>query len=382
MTSPNVDDSAAAGRAMHFYHTVAAPALTGSLSKTFWPTVVVQVSSQEPVARHALLALYETFAAGARKPALFAVGHYNKAIGLLRSTRDPVLVPFVCVLFVCIELLRNSPRNAIAHCQHGINILNEVQAESDFLRRHVVPVMHQLSLTPYYYDVDPKTFPMINRPLPAAGPRFESVAEAHIRQITIQTRTARFLRSGEERRLVGGYEGPDPDSLRARKFIQLDLDSWHGAFQALKAFNRPDSKEHAALYLLEIRYIINKTHLSLSDSTSENDYDAHLDDFRAVVDLAARATASSGHGGSSRTTPFCTGDSAIELGFSTLLYFVVSKCRFLTVRIAAMKLMEQLARLRDNVWIKPVTAAVARRIIEFEHRISLGDLDLGDWVDD
>ncbi|KAK1580049.1 uncharacterized protein LY79DRAFT_318317 [Colletotrichum navitas] len=384
-TLPNVDNSAAAGRAMHFYHTVAAPALTGSLSETFWRAVVVQVSSREPVAGHAVLALaslYETFATGARRPAPFAVGHYNKAIGLLRSTRDPALVLFVCVLFICIELLRNNPRNAIAHCRHGINILNEVQAESDFLRHHVVPAMHQLSLAPYCYDADPKTFPTINRPVPSAGARLESVVEARMRQITIQIRTARFLQTGEERRLAAGYEGPEPDRVRTQKSILVDLDSWHSAFQALKAAHQLDDKEHAVLCLLEIRYILNRTLLLLSETTSENEYDAYMDDYRAVVDLAARATASPGDGGPSRTTQFYTDDSAIELSFGPLLYLVVSKCRSLTVRIAALKLMEQLARPRVNIWVKSITGAVARRIIEVEHQISLGDLDMSNFVDD
>ncbi|KDN64893.1 hypothetical protein CSUB01_09908 [Colletotrichum sublineola] len=348
---------------MHFYHAVAAPALTGSLSKTFWPALVVQVSSREPVAGHAVLtlaSLFETFTMGSREPAPFAVGHYNKAIRLLRSTRDPALVLFVCVLFICIELLQNSPQNAIAHCRHGINILNEVQTESDFLRQHVVLAMHQLSLAPYYYDADPKTFPKINKPALSAGPRLESVAEAHMRQILLQTRAARFFRIGEERRLAGG------------------------AFQALKATHRPDGKEHAALCLLEIQYIIIRNQLLLSDSKSENDYDAYLDDYRAVVGLTAMATASSCHSGdgSTRSTPLYTGNSAIELGFSPLLYFVVSKCRYLSVRIAALKMMKQLARPRDNVWVKPVTAAVARRVVEVEHQISLDDLEVRDWVDD
>ncbi|KAK1962392.1 hypothetical protein LY78DRAFT_719832 [Colletotrichum sublineola] len=340
---------------MHFYHAVAAPALTGSLSKTFWPALVVQVSSREPVAGHAVLtlaSLFETFTMGSREPAPFAVGHYNKAIRLLRSTRDPALVLFVCVLFICIELLQNSPQNAIAHCRHGINILNEVQTESDFLRQHVVLAMHQLSLAPYYYDADPKTFPKINKPALSAGPRLESVAEAHMRQILLQTRAARFFRIGEERRLAGGYEGPEPDRL-------------HG---------------------LESSYcwIWTAGTLLLSDSKSENDYDAYLDDYRAVVGLTAMATASSCHSGdgSTRSTPLYTGNSAIELGFSPLLYFVVSKCRYLSVRIAALKMMKQLARPRDNVWVKPVTAAVARRVVEVEHQISLDDLEVRDWVDD
>ncbi|KAK1987715.1 hypothetical protein LZ30DRAFT_579450 [Colletotrichum cereale] len=383
--TPNVDGSAAAGRAMRFYCSVAAPALTGSLSETFWTTLVVQVSNQEPVAGHAVLALaslYETFAKGVRKSAPFAVWHYNKAIRLLRSTRDPALVLFVCVLFICIELLRNNPQDAIAHCRHGINILNEIQIESDFLRYHVVPAMHQLSLAPYYFDTDPKTFPTINRPPPSAGPRLVSLAEAHIRHIPLQTRTARFLRVGEERRLAAGHEGPEPDRVWTRKFILLDLDSWHTAFQDLKTSHQPDSKEHALLCLLEIRHIVNRTSLLLSHSKSEKEYDAYFDAYRAVVDLTARATSSSCDGGSPRSTPLHTHESAIELGFSPLLYFVVAKCRYLSVRIAALRLMERLAQPRDNVWVKPVTAAAARRIIEVEHQISLDDFETGDWIDD
>ncbi|KAK1991245.1 hypothetical protein LX36DRAFT_663490 [Colletotrichum falcatum] len=152
--------------------------------------------------------------------------------------------------------------------------------------------------------------------------------------------------------------------------------------RALKALRRPGGQEHAVLCLLEIRYIINRTQLLLLHSKSETDYDAYLASYRAVVDLAAEASASSGDGGPARPTPFYTNESAVELGFGTLLYFVVSKCRFLGVRVAALKLMGQLARPRYNVWAKPITPAVARRIIEIEHQISLADLDTGDWVDD
>ncbi|KAK2013565.1 hypothetical protein LZ32DRAFT_628132 [Colletotrichum eremochloae] len=279
-TPPNVDDSAAAGRAMHFYHAVAAPALTG----------------------------------------------------------DPALVLFVCVLFICIELLQNSPQNAIAHCRHGINILNEVQTESDFLRQHVVPAMHQLN-----QQASPIRWP-----------------------------TPRKRRRGPH----ATDTSTDPSSAL--------FSHWRGEAFGRRATHRPDGKEHAALCLLEIQYIIIRNQLLLSDSKSENDYDAYLDDYRAVVGLTAMATASSCHSGdgSTRSTPLYTGNSAIELGFSPLLYFVVSKCRYLSVRIAALKMMKQLARPRDNVWVKPVTAAVARRIVEVEHQISLDDLEVRDWVDD
>ncbi|GJC86215.1 hypothetical protein ColLi_09053 [Colletotrichum liriopes] len=370
---------------MHFYHRIAAPALAGSLNKTFWTTIVMQVSDEEPVAGHAVLALsslYESFSKGVHEAAPFAVWHYNEAIKILRTTKDRALVLFACVIFICIELLRRNPQAAIAHCRHGINILNEIPNDSDFLHNHVVPTMRQFSLVPYYYGVDPKTFPTIDRPIPSANPQLTSIAEAHARQIPLQTRVARFLRIGEEKLLAEGCRGPEPDRKWTRNFILMDLDNWYTAFQALKNRHPYNDNDKALLSLLEIRHITSKIQLSLSHSKSECDYDAYLDDFRTVVELTASAAAVPVDPGSSSTRTGFTDDSAIEVGFSPLLFISVSKCRSLSVRITALKLMEQLARPRDNVWAKQITPAVARRIIEFEHRISLGDVETGDWVDD
>ncbi|GKT47622.1 uncharacterized protein ColSpa_07803 [Colletotrichum spaethianum] len=387
MTLSHLDRGGVQGadRAMHFYHRVAAPALTGSLNKMFWTTVVVQVANQEPVAGHAVLALsslYENFSKGAQEAAPFAAWHYNEAIRLLRTTKDRALVLFVCVLFVCIELFRKNPQDAIAHYRHGINILNEMHSESDFLRNHVVPTMRQLSLVPYCYGVNPRTFPTIDRPVPSASSQFASVAEAHARQLPLHTRVARFLRIGEERRLAKGCKGPEPDRKWTRNFILLDLDSWYAAFETLKDSHQHDDKDQAVLYLLETRYLTSRIELSQSQLESECDCDAYLDDYRHVVDLASKVAALSADPGSSSVKKLYPDDSAIELGFSPLLFTIVAKCRFLSVRTAALKLMGQLARPRDNIWAKRLTLAMARRIIEIEHQISLGDMDLDGRIKD
>ncbi|KAI8246139.1 Aspercryptin biosynthesis cluster-specific transcription regulator atnN [Colletotrichum sp. SAR 10_96] len=84
--------------------TNAAPALGGSLNKHFWITIVPQVANQEPVAKHAMMAvssLYETFTKRSRldiacgaddQSSAFAVWHYNEAIRLLRTTTDRALI--------------------------------------------------------------------------------------------------------------------------------------------------------------------------------------------------------------------------------------------------------------------------------------------------
>ncbi|GJD05296.1 C6 zinc finger domain protein [Colletotrichum higginsianum] len=337
LTRLNRDGSAAVDRAALFYHRVAAPALAGCLSKTFWTTAVAQVALQEPVAGHAVLALssiFESFTEGVPSTMMtttttttttttFAAWHYGEALRLLRTTRDRALVLFVCVLFIAIELLRKNAAAVVTHCRHGINILNEIRAESGFLRRHVVPVMRQLSIVPFFYGADPKTFPLIDRPVflsssssSSSSPTrlFASVAEAYESQMALHTRLVRFLQIGEEARLAKGHVGPEPDRKWTRRFLMIDMDRWHESFRALKAGGcRHTGRDRTVLNLLEIRHIM-------------------------------------------------------------------GRCRFLRLRLAALKLMEALARPRENVWSRRITIVTARRLIEMEHDISLpDDLDEEDW---
>ncbi|OBR14706.1 C6 zinc finger domain protein [Colletotrichum higginsianum IMI 349063] len=418
LTRLNRDGSAAVDRAALFYHRVAAPALAGCLSKTFWTTAVAQVALQEPVAGHAVLALssiFESFTEGVPSTTTtttttttFAAWHYGEALRLLRTTRDRALVLFVCVLFIAIELLRKNAAAVVTHCRHGINILNEIRAESGFLRRHVVPVMRQLSIVPFFYGADPKTFPLIDRPVflsssssSSSSPTrlFASVAEAYESQMALHTRLVRFLQIGEEARLAKGHVGPEPDRKWTRRFLMIDMDRWHESFRALKAGGcRHTGRDRTVLNLLEIRHIMGRVQISLFDSASERDYDAYVDDYRAVIDLTTEAAAAeeeeeeeeaeydnavrdpAGSPGPKRTSRVLTNDSVLEADLSTLLYTVVAKCRFLRLRLAALKLMEALARPRENVWSRRITIVTARRLIEMEHDISLpDDLDEEDW---
>ncbi|OLN80978.1 Transcriptional regulatory protein moc3-like protein 12 [Colletotrichum chlorophyti] len=382
IAQPNIDGAAAAAeRAMNFYQRVAGPAFAGSLNKYFWNSVVLQVSNQEPVASHAVLALsslYESYCKGEEKKRgnSFAVWHYNHAIKLLRTTTDRALILFVCVLFICIELLRNNHQDAIAHCRHGINILNEVHTESDFLRNHVTPAIRYLSIVPYHYGADPNSFPILGKPLPSSTSQISSASEGHARFVSLHLRMTRYLANCLESRLRCGHAGPDPDAKWTREFIIVDLETWHMSLQALKARENLGEKDRDVLRLLEIRYIASKLNMETSVSDSELVYDKHLDKFRAILMLASQAAANNAQTFPDKTSQWGS-ECALELGFSPLMYPVVTKCRILKLRLEALRLMKKLLRPQCNIWEKSVTYLVARRVVEIEHGIHLGGDDFG-----
>lgn len=115
-------------RALEFFRLQVAPALSKHSRKNFWNIVVAQVGQQEPAVRHALScisSLYEGL--GDRSPSLlkpsqerFAITQYNMALGHLTSPKvDQNIVLLVCLLFICIETMRNNKDMAIQHCRHG-----------------------------------------------------------------------------------------------------------------------------------------------------------------------------------------------------------------------------------------------------------------------
>ncbi|CAI0648135.1 unnamed protein product [Colletotrichum noveboracense] len=381
-------------RAISFFQRVAAPALGGSLNKHFWITIVPQVANQEPVAKHAMMAvssLYETFTKRSRldiacgaddQSSAFAVWHYNEAIRLLRTTTDRALILFVCVLFICVELLRKNSKDAVEHCRHGINILNEVRSESDFIKNHVQPAIRNLSIVPYLYGADPHSFPTLGKPAPATKYNFRNISEAHQSLACVLVRVIRFARCLTEPRLEPGRNGPDPGTEWTQQDIVEDMDAW---LEGLRHFTGyiyvpAGPEERDICRLLEMRWTVGKVMLLTCRSNNERAYDEHIDKFRTIVELAvaAAAAAAATASGGKRRPGYGTDRHPLELGFTSLLAFVVMKCRIFELRLAAWKLMNKLHRPNDNIWSEDVTIVLGRRIMELEHHVNLDDLKLDD----
>lgn len=115
-------------RALEYFRLQVAPVLSKHSRKNFWNIVVSQVGQQEPAVRHALScisSLYEGLSDTSSSllkssQEIFAITQYNMALGHLTSPEvDQTIVLLVCLLFICIETMRDNKDMAIQHCRHG-----------------------------------------------------------------------------------------------------------------------------------------------------------------------------------------------------------------------------------------------------------------------
>ncbi len=126
-------------RSLDFFLHEAAPALSGYFDVDFWGILLPRVGYFEPPVQHAMIALrslYEYSKCKDGYPNLmqqrYALIQYNKAIRALKSynMEDPKtleITMLTCLLFVCLELLRGNPEQALNHLDNGLSILRNSQ---------------------------------------------------------------------------------------------------------------------------------------------------------------------------------------------------------------------------------------------------------------
>ncbi|OLN91666.1 Transcriptional regulatory protein moc3-like protein 4 [Colletotrichum chlorophyti] len=380
-------------RALSFFHNVVAPGLTGPMDNYFWTHLVSQVSHQEEAAKHAALAissLYENFKedpldrSGVRNA--FAMAHYNQALKCLMTTNNHETVLVVCILFICIEMLRGECKSAIDHCRHGITILNGASSKSRFVREQLEPIFCRLEVFPFFFGSRPETFPTVAAPIPALETSFSNLIETQAALDPLLVHAIRFVLRGDAYRL-GDELSPKPDAstLQERGNIDAAFDKWFVAFrvyQKQKARERRRGNartERIFECMLEMTWLVGKLWIDTCLSRGETVFDLHLDKFRAIVALARQAEALL-----AQTETRCSRPKFMfEMGFTPLLSFVVIKCRSLSLRIAALRLMKSLAHEKENLWELNAVLAFGHKTIEVEHDLCLAaEENLQDDADD
>ncbi|KAK2616371.1 hypothetical protein QQS21_000612 [Conoideocrella luteorostrata] len=409
-TLPDIDSLEL--RSLAFYQQIVAPSLCGPLDSSFWTRLVLQMTHSEPATRHAVLAissLYENFddrpmtisqsigrieartgdgdgdgsSAATRND--FAIQHYNAAIQHLISPQANLNAPadlntvlLVCILFTCIEFLRGDPESAISHSQHGISLLNSGRED---IKLELVRVFRHLSIFPYFFGGQISTFPVLNDSQLLGG-LFGSLEEALESMDWLLARAVRLVRASDYFRSgIGVEEQPLQVILLEQSQLEEDLDSWNralGDFHSRRKDSRdrtPEARDAITLLILEMRWLVCKIWTSTCHSSEETIYDQYVDKFQRIVETATQAE-----------TLLEDHDTSIHhkfmfvMGFCPLLYFVVTKCRFLGLRLRALSLLQALSYMRETLWDASTLYAVGKRIVEIEHGIgplTKEDVDAG-----
>lgn len=195
-------------RGFHYFLQNTASELSGYYDSSFWESLILAASAQEPSLRHAVIAigaLHEDFSQKrlAYSPSSpdeygteFALGQYSKAIGALRRSlssgkQEPLTALMSCILFVCFDSLRGWFESAMVHLQSGLRILRDMRmraAKDDhIIEDNIAPLFMRLSIQSIIY-VDTRSTPdrkAFARELMAVSSReiiipeqFESLEEA------------------------------------------------------------------------------------------------------------------------------------------------------------------------------------------------------------
>ncbi|KAI1214177.1 uncharacterized protein F4807DRAFT_407004 [Annulohypoxylon truncatum] len=389
-------DSASEGRALQYFCEQTAQFLSGATDPYFWTHLVMQFSNFEPAVRHSVVAissLYEQFQDKSAshsdvqlKDNSLALQHYNAAIRELKTTDNQPLVLLVCVLFICIEFLQSNKEAAIQHCKHGIALLENTNYA--WAREHLVPVFRRLSVFPYFFGVGSADFPdlvFVNEPLPET---FNTWADAQTAMDSIMSRTLKLVRGGDMYRFGSSrYRKIPTEQLREQEEIGYLLDKWQLLFQGLDSRSMlPTNTSVAEKYklgvdfiqamsriVLSVRYETCRIWLNIAFEANEICYDSHLDSFRRMLDSCLLLDAAIPH--SSRTPPAKrTPRFIFETGFTPMMHFMATKCREYSIRLEALRLIKELGVPRENLWEVDQMFAIARRVIEIEHGVSLNDL--------
>ncbi|KAM7214127.1 hypothetical protein V8F06_010503 [Rhypophila decipiens] len=365
-------------RALDYFRTIVSPSFAGCADDYFWTRLVTQASYHHPAVRHAVVAIstiYEQIGQVYQHDFIdsprgrFALGHYNQALQQLTRATDETVVLFVCVLFVCIEIMQGDKQAAIKHCRHGVKIFNSAREKiSPWQQKHLLPIYVRLSVFPYFFGGTIENFPgLIDVHLDELAPS-ATLDDCRSCLDLLVARGIRFIRTADIYR-TGVIQGlPIPPALiEEQQRLVLLLDGWLGNFSILKTKHQPSLATEALHYMLQMKCLVARIWVLACFDPFEIEYDHHTPIFQQIVTLAGMALESQKRVSDRISRP----KFIFEMGFLPLLYFVLTKCRDLPTRLQALEYMAILAVNRENLFDSIHMFSIAWRLIELEHAVDL-----------
>jgi hypothetical protein len=440
-------DSARERRAFQYFQSKVVPEVCDVFSAHYWQQLALQLGQSEPIVRHALLALsavYEEYQNNRReemqsktessgiwglfqKPTVvskplgeFALQQYNKAIQLLNqrismgnSSLNVTLM--TCLIFICLEYLRNNFDIGLKHLKSGLKILADTrhaaikihspkdsrngqevnQYLTDFFNRLDVQATIHGSATSDFNSsvlehwnsslVFPTSFPSIDEARTSLGIEMCATFQ-FIRHRFDDTYISSLSQDGDPYTTTISPLS-DHSSLDFRAVIAIEtrctghlknLEYWLAAFSAYidpqpvsADDTTADSTKQNQIAPLLLYHTFAVLQLKAAFFTSQMEYDTFKANFETMVGLAWQIL----HGSEARSLQPSV--VSFDMGLLPPLFFIALKCRHLWTRRRAIGLM-RLVPEREGMWLRDPIVEYAEWKVEQEEmgRGSLGEEDI------
>ena len=378
------------------------PQLAGGFESTFWQAYIPRASYSIPCIRHAavsLAAIHEDFAHG-RKIAVdaqpdctladtdFTMAQYGLAIqSLLKLVQDTgegstEIVLSVCVLFICLELLRGNHNAVLMHTQSGMNVLTDsvkksrpssTKIESFIPLCAIVPVFTRLDVqaSDIINAAPPGHFGKLTTPLtPSPVPSTFQDLE-HSKQCLLEYQSFFMFKAQETIHVYGIDPSNWPRTnrerlLRMQSEYQSVLAAWSQTHLQLieRQALEKDPKAARAADILIIHHCFLSIALKRFPGRSEMVFDQCTPLFEEIISIAERIISQipPDHGENTLSLSF-------DLGVAEPLFYVVTRCRVPQLRRRALGLLRKCSG-SEGIWNSSLAACLGEMIIDIEERAS------------
>lgn len=370
----------------------------------FWSTLVFQASARDPAVLHALIALgavdlgkaTRELACAAERVGGYervALVQYNKAIMSLgvhfkSRDRDAMRVALItCMLFICIELLRERFKTANTHLSNGLKLLSEIRrgegeerkggkellinTELESVDDYLVEAFTRFNIHSSLFGQDVRFLYTISLDHASTGhtiPR--AFATFRIARLFLDALVNAIYNLAQQ---VASYPliSPLPTHFtQTKSTLDFSLNRWLQAFESSLPTLTSHSLAIAPLVTPILRTYHTMSTIILATSLhprNELIYDAHNAAFESMIRLVRDVweTILSAHAPlRGEELPEPPGFTA-DMGFIPLLFFMVLKCRVGEIRREALELLGG-APHREGLWDGVMAGVVGRRVLEIE----------------
>ncbi|KAJ6013908.1 hypothetical protein N7540_008499 [Penicillium herquei] len=342
-----------------------APMIAGPFP-SFWTELVPQMTYQEPITRHAMMAISSFFVQfvgdSSRPPTTadlrFAHRHYGNAIQEIMSAKTDNLdvVVTACILLIGVEFLRGCPESAIFHTRHAMRLVKAYKPR--------VELEATLALFNAFILLLPDCFPEMPQPVEYKSPcgvaGFSDLVQAKQALTELTSRAVGLAFARENQESCQDTESPSDSEMSVefqQRKLNEDLDAFYALLLGLERFNVNMNRRGNRLF--KARWLVCK--IWANDGLSPDaPYSAHEYYFRQILDIVSDA--------------YLDGPKFIfGIEFTTILLFVLRQCRDKQVHLAALRLFKNGCCARQDL-------SLSQHLYTRNNKVVPGDVAVSDHI--